>query len=90
MPGKTDFGKILTGSPPQGQYAPGSKEMRAWDEGNRYRHSGTAAQRPSTDNPFNQTNDPMRYNAWDAGWATADAMTAGQRFMPATSGAAPT
>ena len=90
MPGKGDFGKRLSLPTPQGQYFPGSKEFRAWDEGYRYRHGGTAAARPSTDNPYNATNDPMRYNAWDAGWSTADANSAGTRFMPATTGAAPT
>ena len=91
MPGKSDFGKILTGPPPPaGQYFPGSKEYRAWDQGLLYRHGGTAAQRPAGDNPFDANAQPAERAAWADGWSTGDAMQAGQRFMPAASGAAPT
>ena len=89
MPGKGDYDKRLSAPPPQGQYCFGSKEWRAWDEGNRYRHGGTAAARPQGDNPFDQTTQPAEWKAWDGGWATAHAMVAGQRFMAATSGAPP-
>ena len=89
MPGKSDFGKALSVPPPQGQYFPGSKEYRAWDQGYLYRHGGTAAARPQGNNPFDQTNQPAEWAAWDGGWATADAAQAGQRFMPAATGAAP-
>lgn len=90
MAGKWDYGKRLSVPRPQIQSFPGSKEGRAWDEGFRYRYGGTAAQRPSTDNPYNSADFPAEFDGWDAGWSTADANSAGTRFMPATTGAPPT
>ena len=84
MPGKGDYGKALSIPKPQGQYFPGSKEYRAWDEGfnTRYTGSGTAGQNPHLAGSKNHT-------AWADGWATADANSAGARFMPFNSGTPP-
>ena len=83
MPGKGDYGKRLSDPVPQGQYFPGSKEYRAWDEGYQYRLGGTGVERPVTDNPYVEADDPMKWAAWDAGWSTSDANTLPTRFMPA-------
>ena len=84
MPGKPDH----TNTNGPGQFFPGEKAYRAWDEGWRYRYSGTAAQRPITDNPFDATNFPEESKAWNTGWNEAAANSAGKRRMPATSGVA--
>ena len=90
MPGKFSYGKELSVPKPQGQYFPGSHEGLAWDEGFVYRHGGTAVQRPASNNPFDQNARPAERTAWADGWSTADAMSAGQQFMPYPTGAAPT
>ena len=85
MPGKADFGAGGT----IGQYAPGSKEYRAWDEGWRYRYSDTALNAPIGDNPHDPTDSPAKYQAWNDGWNEADANSGGAQRMPATTGTAP-
>ena len=85
-----DYGKALSDPKPQGQYAPGSHEMRAWDAGFLYRQGGTAVQRPAGDNPYDANELPAERTAWADGWDTANAATATDQFMPWKAGAAPT
>ena len=88
MPGKGDFGSATGGNAGKGLYAPGSKEYKAWDEGARYRFSGTAAERPVTNNPFG-AGRPVEKTAWDAGWNEANDGNIATRRMPHIFGTPP-
>ena len=79
MPGKPDFG--AGGS--LGQYFPGSKEYRAWDEGWLRRYAGGAI----GDNPH--PSGTAENAAWANGFNEAAANSGGARRMPATTGAPP-
>ena len=82
MPGKHDFGA----GGQVGQYAPGSHEMRAWDEGWVARFNSELI----TANPFTQTVRPNEYAAWNAGWNEADASDENSpRRMPYPYGSPP-
>ena len=83
MPGKADF----SAGGAVGQYAPGSKEYRAWDEGWRYRYSDTALNAPIGNNPHPA--NTAKNKAWNDGWNEADGNSGGVRRMPATTGTAP-
>ena len=88
MPGKGDFGSATNNTAGAGQYAPGSKEWRAWDEGAQYRFSGTAAERPVTNNPFG-AGRPREKTAWDDGWHEANDGNIATRRMPYVKGTPP-
>ena len=90
MPGKSDSHTAATAAG-LGQYFPGSKEYRAWDEGWQYRYGGTAVQRPVTDNPYTSDLGKVAEKAaWDHGWNEADGNSGGAQRMPATTGSPPT
>ncbi len=88
MPGKPDSWERPSNAS-LGTYYPGNKEYRAWDEGWRYRHGGTAIARPITDNPYDANDRPAESKAWNAGWNESNGNTGGEKRMPATSGAPP-
>lgn len=77
MPGKPDWGYSTS----QGKNYP-SKEMKAWDDGWRYRYADTAASNPITDNPFSAAIRPVEKQAWDDGWNSANDNSGGGRRMP--------
>lgn len=86
MPGKPDSHTQATAAG-LGVYVPGSKEYKAWDDGWRYRYTGTQTTAPITNNPFSAAQSPAEKAAWDNGWNEASANTAGAQRMPATTGA---
>lgn len=88
MPGKGDSHTAATAGG-LGNYVPGSKEWKAWDQGWQYRYSGAALSVPITNNPFSATQSPAEKAAWDNGWNEANGNTGGAQRMPATVGAPP-
>lgn len=89
MPGRWDTNKSSTINV-LGNAFPGSKEGKAWKDGFHYRYSDTAVNAPIADVPFSADTHPTERRAWEDGWSTADANTAGLRYGPATTGAPPT
>ena len=79
MPGKPDYG--IEGGP-KGQFFPGSKEYRAWDEGWRRRYADGALSKPNTVHPVGTA----EYVADQSGWTDADNNSTGKRRMPFVSG----
>lgn len=77
MPGKPDYGA----GGEVGQYYPGSKEYRAWDEGFLARYALAAI----GTNPHPAGS--LENIAWGHGYNEADANSGGTRRMPATTGA---
>ena len=84
MPGKGDYGAdpvAPEGYVPavwgKGQYYPGSKEYRAWDEGFTANVGGAAK-----DTVPYTTDLPAEYDAWIAGWEEAKAARP-RKYMPA-------
>ena len=85
MPGKGDYGAdpvAPEGYVPavwgKGQYGPGSKEYRAWDEGWQANVAGAAKNTV----PYTLEGRPAEYDAWIAGWEEANAAR-GIRRQPA-------
>lgn len=56
---------------------PMKHESNAYCRGVAYRAGGTAAARPKTDNPFDETGRPVDHASWDRGWDLADAAAGG-------------
>ena len=83
MPGKSDYGS--TGTYGIGQYAPGSKEYRAWNEGWTRRYVVGSGSKAATVH----ASGTLEFIADQAGWDEANNNSAGDRKMPAISGVPP-
>ena len=83
MPGKPDYGS--PGTSGIGQYAPGSKEYRAWNEGWMRRYIVGSASKPNTVH----TAGTSEFIADQAGWDQANNNSTGSRRMPAIFGVPP-
>ena len=82
MPGKPDYDQ--TGKP--GQYYPGSKEYRAWDEGWVRRYVDGGGSQSNTVHPVGSA----EYVADQAGWTEANGQLAdSRRRMPYIYGSPP-
>lgn len=86
MPGKGDYGAdpiapegYIPAQYGKGQYAPGSKEYRAWDEG---WHANLIDGATKGDCPYTAQSRPFEFDAWMAGWEEANAGR-GERKQPA-------
>ena len=83
MPGKSDYGSAGTGG--IGQYAPGSKEYRAWNEGWIRRYVVGSASKAATVH----ASGTKEFTADQAGWDEANNNSTGVKRMPAIAGVPP-
>lgn len=89
MPGKPDAHQDVGGMRNNllGNYFPGSKEYRAWDEGWTRRYVEGELSKPNT--IHDSVKNPAEFEADQAGWDAANNNSTGLCRMPATCGVPP-